>query len=98
MSAAIRYGNDWGKITVGYQMVFPEAKPRTKHSIYSKWARQWEREEKLRQEDPSKTPNRPGHDKMVPPVKRKISEDKRRMMEKALDTVRSRQKLRGRLA
>jgi len=92
MSAAIHYENDWGKITIGYQKVFPEAKPRTKHSIYSKWARQWEREEKLRHEDLSKTPNRPGHDRMAPPVKRKISEDKRRMMERALEIVRSKQK------
>lgn len=98
MSAAIQFENDWGKITEGYQKVFPEAKPRTKHSIYSKWARQWEREERLRQEDSSKTPTPPGHGKMAPPVKRKISEDKKRMIEKAIEIVRSKQKSRGLLS
>ncbi|KAF8419283.1 hypothetical protein EV426DRAFT_707993 [Tirmania nivea] len=92
MSAAIQYQNNWDKITLGYQKVFPEAEPRTKHSIYSKWARQWEREEKLRQNDPSKISNRPGHDKMAPPMKKKTPEDKRRMIEKALEIVRSKQK------
>ncbi|KAF8449994.1 hypothetical protein BGX38DRAFT_522729 [Terfezia claveryi] len=93
MSAAIQYKNDWEEITAGYQKVFPESKPRSKNSIYSKWSRQWEREEKLRQEDPSKTPNWPGFDKMVPPVKRRISEDKMRMIEKAQEIVKIKQNL-----
>lgn len=92
MSAAIQYKNDWEKITAGYQKVFPEAKPRSKHSIYSKWSRQWEREEELRQEDPFKAPNWPDYDKMMPPVKRKMPEDKRRMMEKAQEIVRMKHK------
>lgn len=92
MSAAIQYENDWDKVREEYQVAFPEAKPRTKHAIYSKWARQWEREEKLRQEDPSKAPNRPGQDKVRAPVKRSTPEGKKRMIEKALEIMKSKQK------
>ena len=85
MNAAIQHCRDWKKITEEHVKAFPHVVPaRSSHSIYSKWGRQWQKEERLRKKDISLVPRRPGHDNMGPPEKRVVAKRKQDMITKAI--------------
>lgn len=85
MNAAIQHCRNWKKITGEHAKAFPHVIPaRTSHSIYSKWGRQWRKEEEVRAKDPSLVPWRPGHSNMKPPAKRVLAKGKQDMITKAL--------------
>lgn len=91
MCAVINYHQEWKDITAKHREEFPD-KTRTSHSLYSKWSRQWKKEENLRKRDPSLAPKRPGQDDIEPPSQRYISVEKEAMIAEATKLSRRQKK------